>query len=143
MSADGFDIRELTKFEKKLTTIANDTMPKESRKFMKKSSIKLNKANKVAYKSKGIDEKTGNLLKGFKSGKAYKYNGVWSSRAFNSSPHAHLLDQGYMWKPHKGENGTERFIPGFHFMEQGAKSFQSGYYDDTEDFLHQIFLKGL
>jgi len=143
MSNDGFDISELTKFEKKLTARANDTMPKESRKFIKKESNKLNKANKDAYKSKGIDEKTGNLIKGFKSGKAYKYNGVWSSRAYNNSPHAHLLDQGYMWKPHKGAKGNEKFIPGFHFMEQAAKLFESGYYTDVEDWLQQVFLKGL
>lgn len=139
----GFDMSELTNFEKKLTAVANDTMPKESRKFIKKEGNKLNKANKVAYKSKGIDEQTGNLNKGFKSGKAYKYNGVWSARAYNSSPHAHLLDQGYMWTLHKGANGAEKFIPGFHFMDQAAKSFESGYYDDVEDFLYQVFMKGL
>ncbi len=141
--SDGFDISELTKFEKKLASIANDTMPKESRKFIKTEANKLNKSNKSAYKSKGIGTETGNLLKGFKSGKAYKYKGVWSARAFNSSPHAHLLDQGFMWKPHKGDEGTEKFIPGFHFMDQASKSFENSYYDDVEEFFYQVFRKGL
>lgn len=141
--SDGFDISELTKFEKKLVSAVNDTMPKESRKFIKKEANKLNKQNKSAYKSKGIGEETGNLLKGFKAGKAYKYQGVWSARAYNGSPHAHLLNDGYMWTPHKGANGEEHFIPGFHFMEDAAKAFESGYYDDVEDFLHEVLIKGL
>ena len=148
---DGFDFSELTKFEKKLVEKANNTMPKQSRKFIKKQSVKLNKKNKQVFKSKGIDEKTGNLIKRFKSGKAYKYKGTWSSRAYNGSPHAHLLNDGYMWTPHKKvakgqkikQSGEEKFIPGFHFMEDAAKAFESGFYKDVEDFLKEVFIKGL
>jgi hypothetical protein len=149
--SDGFDITELTKFEKKLVNVANDTMPKESRKFIKKESVKLNKKNKQVFQSKGIGQETGNLLKGFKSGKAYKYQGNWSSRAYNSSPHAHLLNNGYMWTPHKKvakgqevkQSGEEHFIPGFHFMEDAARAFESGYFTDVEQFLQEVFIKGL
>ena len=149
--ADGFDFSELTKFEKKLVEKANNTMPKQSRKFIKKQANKLNKKNKQVYKSKGIGEETGNLIKGFKSGKAYKYKGTWSARALNSSPHAHLLNDGYMWSPHKKvakgqkikQTGEEKFIPGFHFMEEAAKGFESGYYKDVEEFLKEVFIKGL
>jgi hypothetical protein len=149
--SDGFDFEGLTKFEKKLTQTVNDTMPKESRKFIKKEANKLNNKNKSAFKSKGIGQETGNLLKGFKAGKAYKYNGVWSARAFNNSPHGHLLNNGFMWTPHKTvakgqtvkQTGSEKFIPGFHFMEEAAKAFESGYYTDVEDWLYQILIKGL
>ena len=148
---DGFDFSELTKFEKKLVEKANNTMPKQSRKFIKKQANKLNKKNKQTYKSKGIGQETGNLIKGFKSGKAYKYKGVWSARALNSSQHAHLLNDGYMWTPHKKvakgqktkQTGEEKFIPGFHFMEEAAKAFESGFYKDVEDFLQDVFIKGL
>lgn len=143
MSDDGFDFSELTKFEKKLTEKVNNTMPKESRKFIKKEAGKLNKKNKAVFKSKGIGQETGNLLKGFKAGKAYKYNGVWSARAFNNSPHAHLLNNGFMWKPHKNQKGEEKFIPGFHFMEDAAKAFESSYYSDIEEWLYEVFIKGL
>lgn len=151
MSRDGFDLSELTKFEKKLVEKVNDTMPKQSKKFMKKEANKLNKANKKAYKSKGIDEKTGNLTKGFKSGKVYKYKGVWSARAYNNAPHAHLIDRGFMWTPHKKiaqgqkniQKGEEKFIPGFHFMDEAAKAFENGYYSDVEEFLKDVFIKGL
>ncbi|EHI98041.1 hypothetical protein CDLVIII_1342 [Clostridium sp. DL-VIII] len=151
MSSDGFDFSELTKFEKKLVEKANDTMPKESKKFIKKEGNKLNKKNKAVFKSKGIEEKTGNLIRGFKAGKAYKYRGVWSVRALNSSPHVHLINDGYMWTPHKKvargqshkQTGEEKFIPGFHFMEEAAKAFESGYYSDVEEFLQEVFIKGL
>ena len=56
-----------------------------------------------------------------------------------------------MWKPHeriaKGQSkiqtGEERFIPGFHFMEDALKSFEYVYYTDIEYFLHETFIKGL
>lgn len=141
--SDGFDFTELTNFEKKLVSLANDKMPKESKKFIKKEANKLNKKNKSAYKSKGIEEKTGNLIKGFKSGKAYKFNGAWSARAFNSSPHAHLLDKGFIWKPHKGQTGEEKFIPGFNFMEDARISFESEYFGDVNKFIDDVLEKGL
>lgn len=141
--SDGFDFTELADFEKKLVNLANDKMPKESKKFIKKEANKLNKKNKSAYKSKGIEEKTGNLIKGFKSGKAYKFNGAWSARAFNNSPHAHLLDKGFIWKPHKGQTGKEKFIPGFNFMEDARRSFESEYFKDVDEFIDDVLEKGL
>lgn len=140
---DGFNTNELTKFEKKLLSLANDTMPKESKKFIKKETNKLNTKNKSVYKSKGIGEETGNLIKGFKAGKVYKYSGAWSGRAYNSSSHAHLLEKGFIWTPHKGQSGNEKFIPGFHFMEDAARAFQSSYYNDIEDFIDEVLDKGL
>jgi len=141
--ADMFDINELTDFGENLVKLANEKMPKESKKFIKNEANKLNRKNKSVYKSKGIGEETGNLLKGFKSGKAYKFNGAWSARAFNSSPHAHLLDKGFIWKPHKGQKGEEKFIPGFNFMEDARKAFEGQYYNDVEDFIDDVLEKGL
>ncbi|KEZ85552.1 hypothetical protein IO99_13735 [Clostridium sulfidigenes] len=141
--ADMFDINQLTDFGESLVKLANEKMPKESKKFIRSEANKLNRKNKSVYKSKGIGEETGNLLKGFKSGKAYKFNGAWSARAFNSSPHAHLLDKGFIWKPHKGQKGEEKFIPGFNFMEGARKTFESQYYNDVEDFIDDVLEKGL
>jgi hypothetical protein len=143
LMADGFDTRELDKFTQKMVNLANDTMPKESKKFMKKEGNKLNKLNKATFKSKGIGYHTGNLLKGFKSGKVYKYDGSWSVRAYNSSPHAHLLEDGWMWTPNKKQSGTEKFIPGFNFIEDAKKKFESGYYQDVQDFIDEVLGKGL
>jgi hypothetical protein len=141
--ADIIDVTELTKLEKKLLSLANDNMPNESKKFIKKEASKLNNKNKSIYKSKGIEERTGSLIKGFKSGKVYKYNGAWSARVFNSSPHAHLLDKGFIWKPHKGQSGQEKFIPGFNFMDDARKAFGEEYFGDTEKFIDDMLEKGL
>lgn len=138
--ADGFEFEELEAFTKDMMSLANDKMPRESKKFIKKETNKLNNKNKSVYKSKGIDEKTGNLLAGFKSGKVYKFNGSWSCRALNSSPHAHLINDGWV---HKSPNGSEKFIPGFHFLEEAARAFESGYYKDCEDFVSDVINKGL
>lgn len=140
MADDGFDLHELDSYTKKLVNLANDKMPKESKKFVKKEANKLNSKNKSVYKSKGIGEKTGNLLAGFRSGKVYKFDGSWSCRALNSSPHAHLINNGWI---HKARDGSEKFIPGFHFIEDAAKSFEGSYYQDCEKFVDDMLDKGL
>lgn len=140
MSSDGFDTSMIDDFVKDMMSLANDKMPKESKKFIKKEANKLNRKNKSVYRSKGIGEVTGNLIKGFKSGKVYKFNGSWSARALNNSPHAHLINDGWM---HKASNGNENFIPGFHFLEEAAKAFESGYYKDCEEFVTDVINKGL
>jgi hypothetical protein len=120
--ADGFDLTELMEYTKTLENTSNNMKQGTSaKKFLGKEGNKLNKLNKSTYKSKGIGEVTGNLVKGFKRGKVYKYEGAWSVRAMNTSPHAHLLDKGWI---HKASNGNEKFIPGFNFMEDAKQSFE-------------------
>lgn len=142
--ADGFDISELDSFVKDITETINDYMPKESKKFIKKEATSLNKVNKQVYKSKGIgidqddtpaDKK---IINRFKAGKAYKFNGTWSSRAYNSSPHAHLVNDGFIHTPHKGQAGEEKFIPGYHFMEDAEKQFEAKYFEDCGTFVDGV-----
>lgn len=139
--ADGFDLSELMEYAKTIENTSNNMKQGTfAKKFLRKEGNELNKLNKSTYKSKGIGEVTGNLLRGFKRGKIYKYDGAWSVRALNSSPHAHLLDRGWI---HKASNGNEKFIPGFNFMEEARQAFESGYYSDVEEFLEEIIEKGL
>ncbi|MCY6957957.1 HK97 gp10 family phage protein [Clostridium brassicae] len=134
---DGFDMRELDKFNRELLNTAKKEYPKEAKAFLRKEAKELNKKNKQIFASKGIGEETGNLKKGFKAGKLYKYKGKdLAIRAYNSSPHAHLLNDGWM---HKAKNGNEKFIPGFHFIEQSAESFENDYYNSIDKFLDELF----
>lgn len=130
---DGFDIKDLLDVQKSMERIASD-MAKESKKFLKNQGKKLTKENKKAYNADGIGEKTGRLKKSFKTGKVYKYRGTgaYSVRAYNSSPHAHLIDRGWI---HKSKNGNEKFVPGFEFMEEAQENFESDYYDGVEEFM--------
>lgn len=139
--ADGFDVSELLEYANMLESTSNNMKQGTfAKKFLGKEGNKLNKLNKSAYKSKGIGEKTGNLAKGFKRGKVYKYGDTWATRAMNTSYHAHLLDKGWI---HKASNGNEKFIPGFNFMEEAKRDFEGGYYDDAEEFLEEIIENGL
>lgn len=147
---DGFEgLGALDNFTKEMLDLVNDKMPKESKKFLKKNANQLKTATKNEAKSLGIIEKTGNYYNGFKSGKVYDYNGSLSCRAFNSSPHAHLLENGFMWRPHKKEvkgkkqTGSEKFIPGFHPFEKAYKDFISQYYSNCEQFVSDMIGNGL
>ncbi|WP_061294041.1 hypothetical protein [Clostridium botulinum] len=134
---NGFDTKQLDKFSKGLLNTAKNEYPKKTKAFLRKEVRKLNKQNKQTFASKGIGEETGNLKKGFKAGKLYKYKGKeLAIRAYNSSPHAHLLNDGWM---HKARNGDEKFIPGFHFIEDSAQAFNSEYYTDIDGFLEELF----
>ncbi|GAA0081374.1 HK97 gp10 family phage protein [Clostridium sp. CTA-6] len=135
--ANGFDTTQLDKFSKQLLNTAKNEYPKKTKAFLRKEAKKLNKSNKSTFTSKGIGEESGNLKKGFKTGKLYKYKGKeLAIRAYNSSPHAHLLNNGWM---HKAKNGNEKFIPGFHFIEESAQSFNNEYYTDVDEFLDTLF----
>lgn len=149
MSDDGLDINELTNFEKDLMKFANDTMPKESRKFIKQQGTKLTKKNKEVFKNCGIgtgDSKE--FEKNFKTGKVYKYDGAYSVRAFNGDVVTSkdgkyyslggILNNGFI---HKARDGSETFVPGYHFMEKARKDFQNTYYDECEKFVDKIIDK--
>lgn len=142
--SDGFEINELDEYIKNVMANVNDSLPKEAKKFIKKEAVALNKINKRVYKSKGIGLEPTNtpqnkkIINRFKSGKAYKFNGVWSARALNSAPHAHLINDGFIHKPHKGEKGGEKWVEGFHFMEDAQEEFESKYGEDCENFVNKL-----
>lgn len=145
MSSDGFDITELSKLGKDLLAMANDKLPKESRKFIKKQGAKLSKKDKATYKSMGIGESGKDMEKAFKSGKAYKYNGAYSVRAYNSSivtskdgkkySLGAMLNNGFR---HVNRDGSETFVIGYHFMEKALSDFESEYVQNCEDFIDEI-----
>jgi hypothetical protein len=141
MSSDGFDIHELDAYTQKLLDLANDKMPKESRKFLKKNASQLSKVTKKKAKSLGIDEQTGNYYSHFKAGKVYMFRGNLSCRSFNSSPHAHLLEYGHMKVTKDGHEVG--FTPGFHIFEKATTEFQNKYYENAEKFVDDLLDKGL
>lgn len=140
--SDGFDTHELDDFMKDMMELANDKLPKESKKFLKKNANKLKTRTKNKAEELGILEQTGNYYKGFKSGKVYDYQGTLACRAINSSPHAHLLEYGHM---QKDKSGNELgFIPGFHPFEKAMQDYLDEYYSNCEDFIgDMINNKGL
>lgn len=139
-----FDFSELDEFEKNLLGLAEEfERGKEAKKFLRQQGNKLNKENKKQAKLLGLNVKTGNFMKGFKRGKVYKYQGKdLSIRAYNSAPHAHLLDLGHrVVAPYTQEE--KGFKKGYHFMEKAEQNFEAEYYDAIHEFLDTMLEKGL
>ncbi|KOF56812.1 hypothetical protein AGR56_09105 [Clostridium sp. DMHC 10] len=148
--SDGFDMSQFDDYVDKILDNANVFMPKESKNFIRKEARQLNSTNKKVYRSMGIGleassrkivKDSSKIINKFSAGKAYKFNGVWSARAYNSAPHAHLINNGWIHKPHKGQKGEEKFIPGYHFMEAAESQFESKYGEDCEKFADDLAKK--
>ncbi|GAA0115294.1 HK97 gp10 family phage protein [Clostridium senegalense] len=143
--SDGFDFSELDEFTNQMLEAVNDLKSKETKSFVKKEANKLKTKEKKMYQSMGIgleptDTPQGKrIIDKFKSGKPYKFGGDdWSCRAFNSAPHAHLINNGFVHKPHKGSKGKETFVPGWHFIEKASNQFEPEYQADVEEFVGEF-----
>jgi hypothetical protein len=138
--ADGFDIHEFTNFEKSLLRLANDTMPKETRKHLQSQGTKLKKVTLAKAKSK-VKKGKGDYYKSIKRGKVYKYNDALSIRCYSSDPKAHLLENGHRQVAKDGQEIG--FVPGYHVFEEAEKEYQSTFYNETEKFIDSVIDKGL
>lgn len=131
MSRNDFD-----DFEKDLLDLASNLdNGKEVKKYLRKEGSKLSRRQKSQIK-KLVKKKTGNLLKGAKRGKVYKNKGKWTVRAYNSSPHGHLIDKGHRIVD---KNGVEKgFKTGVNFLEKAEKDFEDDYHADTQNFIDKM-----
>lgn len=143
--SDGFNFGELDDFTTQILEAANDLQSKKTKSFVKKSANKLKTKERKMYEKMGVgleptDTKDSEKIKNnFKSGKPYKFEGDdWSCRAFNSAPHAHLVNNGFVHKPHKNQKGKESFVPGYHFIEKAAQEYKPEYESDVEKFVDEF-----
>lgn len=133
------DLRELTKFEEDLLNTAHDLdKGKHTKKFLRSTGNKL-KRRTLKHAKASVKPVTGNLFKGIKRGRPYKYrgDGAWSVRVYAGKPayHAHLVDRGHRLVI----KGKEiKFIKGKHFFESGAKEYEPQFYDDTQNFIDKM-----
>ena len=135
-----FDFSELTEFSEDLLSLAEEVdNGKEAKKFLRRTGNKLKRRTVKVAKSK-VNKKTGNLFKGIKRGRPYKYKpeNSMAVRVYAGKPayHAHLLDRGHRIIDKTGkEHG---FYKGQHFMEGGAKLYEKEYYQDTQKFIDDL-----
>ena len=131
------DTSQLDGFARELLNMANDKLPKESKKFLRKEGTKLKK--KTLSKAKALtNKKTGNYYKGIKRGKVYHYRDKKNNsiRVYGGSPHAHLIEYGHR---QVSKNGKETgFVEGKHVFEKAKNEFQSEYNKDCEQFLNEV-----
>jgi len=142
---DGFLFDELSDFKQNIMRDIQKKFPDETSKFIKSEAKKLSKvAKKIAKREVGTskDEKKNwqadkSYHKRFKTGKVYKYaENDYCVRAFNSAPHAHLIEYGHIMTDHQGKP-TGKFIFGKSIYKQAEIEFMSQWLYDCEDFMTQ------
>lgn len=140
--ADGFDITELSEFETKLISLANEKMPKESKKFLRDEGTKLRKKTLSKAKQK-VKKDAGNYFKSIKKGKVYIYKGndALSIRVYSSAPHAHLIEKGHRQVTKDGKEVG--LVSGKRIFEESQIQFASEYYSDVQRFIDDVLNKGL
>ena len=114
----------LTDFQKDLYDIAMREVPKEAPKLMRKIGSKARTT--VAKKSRSlVKKKTGMYHKKWKRGKVFVgYQGELVVRVYNSSPHAHLIEDGHWMVDHDG-NKTGDFVHGKKPLDKGMREFEA------------------
>jgi hypothetical protein len=142
--SDGFDFSELSDFTKELVVLANDTMPKETRKFLGKQGSQLRSQVLKIAKSE-TKKNTGNYIEGIKRGKIYKYLGdELAVRVYGGSPHSHLIEYGHNQIGHKpGKKDSGVFVPGKYVFKKGYENFKDKFVDNIEQFVDEMLDKGL
>ncbi|MNC00060.1 hypothetical protein D3C75_473760 [compost metagenome] len=139
--AQTIDISELDDFSKKLMQLATQKMPKASQKFLRQEGSKLAKITKQNARRSGVKKHTGQYIKSIKKGKVYKFDGKLSIRAYSTSPHAHLIEDGHRIV---GKNGSNHgFKPGHHVFKRSLLQFRPQFLADCEEFFNDLLDKGL
>lgn len=113
----------LTDFQKDLFDVATKKIPNEAPKLMRKIGSKAR--TKVASKSRSlVKKKTGKYHKKWKRGKVFiGYNGEIVVRVYNSSPHAHLIEDGHRQVTSDGK--VVGFVQGKKLLDKGMREFES------------------
>jgi len=114
----------LTEFQKALFDVAVNKVPNEAPKLMRKIGSKAR--SKVARKARSLVKKqTGMYHKKWKRGKVFVgYRGELVVRVYNSSPHAHLVEDGHWMVDHEG-NRTGDFVHGKKPLDKGMRDFEA------------------
>jgi len=137
---DGFDMSEIDELIEDLQAIEKNR-PKAAKSFIRKEGTQLK--NKTLRKAKSTinKEKTGNYIDSIKRGEPYLYKGhILSIRAFNSAPHAHLIENGHLLT---SENGKEiGYVKGRHIFEKAINEFQPYYHKHCRKFVDDVFSDG-
>ncbi|MFJ5771406.1 HK97 gp10 family phage protein [Psychrobacillus sp. NPDC093180] len=137
-----FNIEGLTEFQNDLLEVAQKRLPKESFKIMRKIGSKARTVVAREARSK-VKKKSGNYHKKFKRGKVFRdQDGDIIVRVFNSSNHAHLIEEGHRMVTKSGDEVG--FVPGKKVVEQGIHKFNSsGEYENMlADWLDDLLDSG-
>ena len=116
-------IQGLSEFQRDLLEVSQRRLPREIPKIMRKVGSKAR--THVAKKARStVKKRTGNYHKKWKRGKVFKgHNGETVVRVINSSPHAHLIEDGHRMVTKDGNEVG--FVPGKKVLEKGMREFDN------------------
>lgn len=139
---NGFYFEEVREFQEACVNMATHDFPQITKKFMKAEAKKLKK-HMVDKAKSTVGKVTGNYYKGFKAGKkVYPYSDAeYNVRAYNSSPHAHLIEHGHRMTDHQGN--SIRWVDGYHIIEDSGKEFETEFERDINEDLSRRLLEEL
>lgn len=118
------EIEGLTEFQMDLLEVAQQKLPKETPKIMRKVGSKAR--TQVAKRARrDVKKDSGKYHKKWKRGKVFKgRDDETVVRVFNSSPHAHLIEDGHRMVDHNGRY-LGKFVKGKKVLDNGMKDFDS------------------
>lgn len=135
------EIKSLDNFERMLLSKATKELPRESFQIMRKMGSKARTL--VAKKARTtVKKKTGIYQKSWKRGKAFKGKGdEYVIRVYNSSPHAHLIEDGHRQVTKDGKEVG--FVKGQGVLDKAMREFEEGeMVDMLEDWLDDLLESG-
>lgn len=143
MNAIVLDTREWERLNRNILELAQETMPKETKKFMRREGGRLATATRKLARAT-FKKKTGNYFKSIKSSRAWRNSrggyGVYALASRNIAPHAHLLEYGH--KLVAWGRQTNRRTTNFRTFEKASKSFERTFISDTEVFIEKVVESG-
>ena len=133
---DGFYYKDLDDLDRKILKLANETMPKEAKTFMRQEGSKVTKQVKGGLRT-GYKVRTGNLVKMVKRGKAYLYpaENAYQIRV-HMAPHENVVDYG-----HRTPGG--KLVKGKRIKDKVEVFFSEEFEEDVLDFIEDVLDKGL
>lgn len=145
MSAVNLDVSEWDKLNRDILNLAEETMPRETKKFMRREGGRLATTTRKLARAT-VHKKTGNYFKSIKSSKAWK-NGsggygvyAYATRKGSIGNHAHLLEYGHRVVIRRTYTGKR--ARAFRIFHNAAGDFEGRFYSDAEVFVQNVVESG-
>jgi hypothetical protein len=141
MNNIALDVSEWDRFNQNMLELAQETMPKETKKFMRREGGRLATVTRKLARST-VHKKTGNYFKSIRSSKAWENKrggyGVYaySSRKDNRGNHAHLLEYGHRVVIRRTNTGKR--AKDYRIFEKAGKSFEGKFVNDATEYIDKL-----
>ena len=122
--------------EKNLQTMADKIGGKETKNFLKKQGKKFQKKTQDLAR-RLVKERTGNYIKGIKSGKVYIYDGSFVTRVYSGARHAHLIENGHRAVV-KGGKYTGKNVKGYRVFGKAYENFEDEFGDEVDKYINDV-----